>query len=590
MDIRFLLYSMLLFWSSLQAQRQSILKTVEDLAGYDKVSQEKVFIHYNATVLLAGEYLYYSLYCLNVHNDHLSDISKVAYVELIDESNKAVFKHKVKLENGLGQGDFFLPVSVPSGNYKLIGYTQWMLNAKKNLLFQGDLSIINPYQVNQKAILAENESDDSIVTSIPLKRIERKNNKKLNVNIDKQILNKRNLVVLTISEAFSGMKKGNYSVSVRKKKHFVSSEPLSSDDFLILDTKSVKNQSKSIKSSVFFPEMRGELIYGRIIPQEPTLPIIDIDVALSVPGRTDDVKIIATDENGSFIFNLDKNYEENNFIIQILGENKNDYKIELSLTPAFSYPNFDFYKFRITEELEDDIIQQSVYNQIENSYFNVKPDTIQKYESSVPFYGSPDETFNLDEYTRFPTVKETIIEVVNNVWTRTNKKGEKVFVIRGNNPTQEDYNFPPLVIVDGIVEQDHEYILEYDARKIQRISFVRDRYFLGTKIFEGILIFETLKGDYVEGLNKGYLLQTTLSRPQATKKYFTQQYDQNDTTYAHIPDYRNQLLWKPNNTTKEDNTILKFFTSDVVGDFEICIEGFTDDGKPISIKEYIKVE
>ncbi len=582
---------MFFFLSSLQAQRQSILKTVEELAGYyNQVPQEKVFIHYNTTVLFAGEYLYYSLYCLNVHNNHLSDISKVAYVELIDENNKAVFKHKVKLENGLGQGDFFLPVSVPSGNYKLIGYTQWMLNAKNNPLFQGDVSILNPYQGNQKAILVENRSGDSILTSIGSKRIERKINKEFKVDVDKQVFDKRSLVVLTISKALSGAKKGSYSVSVRKKNRFVSAKPLSSMDFSVLYTKPFENQAKSVGSSIFLPEMRGELIYGKIVPQESALPILGIDIALSVPGKTGDVKIVSTNKKGVFTFNLDKNYEGNEFVIQVLGENKNDYKIELNEIPEISYPSFDFYKFRITKELEDDIIQQSIYNQIENSFFNIKPDTIQKNKSHVPFYGSPDEIYNLDEYTRFPSVKETIIEVVNNVWATTNEKGEKVFAIRGNHPTQEDYNFTPLVIIDGIVEQDHEHILEYDARKIKRISFVRDRYFLGTKIFEGILILETLKGNYAEGLHKNYLLQSTLSRPQVTKKYFTQRYAPDDTTYTHIPDYRNQLLWKPNITTKGDKTILKFFTSDVIGDFEVCIEGFTDDGKPISIIEYIKVE
>ena len=59
----------------------------------------------------------------------------------------------------MGQGDFFLPADVVSGNYKIIAYTQWMKNGIDQHYFQSNIVIINPMQ---KLIL---------VTQLMLKRV-----------------------------------------------------------------------------------------------------------------------------------------------------------------------------------------------------------------------------------------------------------------------------------------------------------------------------------------------------------------------------------------------------------------------------------
>ncbi len=593
MNIKPVLYIFLfLLISSIQAQRQSVLGTIEESYGYNQIPQEKMFIHYNTTLLFAGEYLYYRLYCLNVENNHLSDISKIGYVELIGENGEAIFKHKIKLENGFGQGDFFLPVSVPSGNYKLIGYTQWMLNAENNLFFQGDITILNPYQGDQKAILSNNSLEppiDGNINPINSPILKAKASTGITLTLDKEVIKKRNPVILTIDTPELVNQSGNYSISVSKKNSFVSAKAISAVDFSVLHSKNIKNKTKSAQSSIFLPEMRGELMYGKIIPKESTLPVSSVQIALSILGKTNDIKIVSTNDKGVFMINLNKTYSEDEFVFQVLGENRNDYRIELSEIPEVEYPDFDFYKFKLTQELKDHIIDRSVHNQIDNSFFIVKPDTIQEPLDDMSFYGNHYTTYNLDQYTRFATVRETIVEIVDDVWMKKDGNGDKIFAVRGYYPTQEEYGYKPLVVVDGVVEQEHESLMEYDARKIKSIGFVRDRYFLGTKIFEGVLIFETIEGNYSENLNKTHLLKTTLLRPLTHKNYYKQEYDQKTNDYDRIPDFRSQLLWEPS-VTLSDSTIIKFFTSDVTGDYEISLEGFTNDGVPVSLKKQFKVE
>ena len=118
-----------------QEASHSILKQFKDLPS------EKVYVSMNTSLLLTGEYIFYNVYCLNDKTKQPSKISTIAYVELISENNEVVFKHKIRLAESQGQGDFFIPTSVPSGNYKLIAYTRWMKNGPMTTFFKKILAL-----------------------------------------------------------------------------------------------------------------------------------------------------------------------------------------------------------------------------------------------------------------------------------------------------------------------------------------------------------------------------------------------------------------------------------------------------------------
>jgi hypothetical protein len=60
--------------------------------------------------------------------------------------------------------------------------------------------------------------------------------------------------------------------------------------------------------------------------------------------------------------------------------------------------------------------------------------------------------------------------------------------------------------------------------------------------------------------------------------------------YERIPDFRNQLLWNSDVAVNNTDTAITFFTSDVPGTYEISMEGFTEKGVPVSLKDTFKVE
>jgi uncharacterized protein YfaS (alpha-2-macroglobulin family) len=90
--------------------------------------QEKLFIHTDQELYLTGETLWFKIYYVDGVLHQPSDISKVAYVEILGRDNRAVIQTKVVLKDGEGHGALFLPASISTGNYQLVAYTHWMKN------------------------------------------------------------------------------------------------------------------------------------------------------------------------------------------------------------------------------------------------------------------------------------------------------------------------------------------------------------------------------------------------------------------------------------------------------------------------------
>lgn len=107
--------------------------------------QEKVFVHTDQTCYLAGETLWFKIYVVNSKTHQLSDLSKVAYIEILDVNDKPVIQSKVEIAGGTGYGNLFIPASVNSGNYTFRCYTQWMRNFDASFFFVQPISLINTF-------------------------------------------------------------------------------------------------------------------------------------------------------------------------------------------------------------------------------------------------------------------------------------------------------------------------------------------------------------------------------------------------------------------------------------------------------------
>ncbi|OZA55356.1 MAG: hypothetical protein B7X75_07490, partial [Sphingobacteriales bacterium 39-40-5] len=81
-------------------------------AEYSELNlQEKIYVHTDRELYLAGEILWFKLYNVNTASNKSIDFSKVAYVEIIDKNQKPVLQAKIAIDKGSGSGSLYLPVS-----------------------------------------------------------------------------------------------------------------------------------------------------------------------------------------------------------------------------------------------------------------------------------------------------------------------------------------------------------------------------------------------------------------------------------------------------------------------------------------------
>ncbi|MDB4292284.1 hypothetical protein N9954_02680 [Maribacter sp.] len=557
-----------------------------------RFGKESVYLHYNASLLLVGEYLYYNAYVLNAENNNPTEISKIAYVVLLNEDGSTIFKHKVRLNKGIGNGDFFIPVAVPSGNYKLVGYTQWMTNWDENHFFASDITIINPYTNDQKALRHSNENDapnanEAGYSSSDLKVATTTTDSNFQILLEKGTFSKREKVMVQLSgtgEVFHG----NYSVSVRKRASVDPPLRVNANNFMTKEPRPAAKLSDG--TALILPELRGELLTGSITSKNENVSVSNQKIAFSIPGPEYELKILTTDKNGVFNFSLDKEYLGEQGVFQVLGENASDFSIQMEDRFSIDAKQFDFGKFRLDSEMKDMIVERSIYNQIENAYFKAKPDTLKIAAERLAFYGNPEITYDLDDYTRFKTVKETLVEVIDNVWMTTDKNGKSMLHVRDLYTSDLQTAYKTLVLVDGLLLQDIDPLLNLDSRKIKTIRLLRNKYVFGSFIFQGIVDIETFDNDFYDFRKPSHAKEVELFKPLPQKNYFKQEYGLADSSLENIPDYRMQLLWMPSLRLNSTNSFFDFFTSDVTGDFEISIEGFSKDGRPTSLRKIFTVD
>ncbi len=579
------------------AMGQVVIQDLQQLKDLQKVPLEKMYIHLDTSVVFPGEYLDYSIYCLNAYSYHLSDISKIAYVELVSETGQIIFSQKIRLDKGRGQGDYFVPVELPSGNYKLLGFTQWMKNGGMDQVFQDDVVVVNPYQSDQSALrnplvpdsLDTNKTERFEAVAIQGKRGAGEDI--LQLRIDSAQYGTRSKITLFPKNYKGPLGYGSYSIVIRKIEAIDKVSDMTANGFSARTANVNKFIPQNIQDSLYLPEQLGELFWGQVRIKDTRAPAKAKTVVISLPGPDFQLKYAITDQDGNFFTYLNKEYEASAAIVQVL-DAMQTYDIAIKKASPLTYEALKFGKFRLTSEMEKMIVSRSVENQIENAFFMVKPDTILSVRDNDPFIGGNPEIYELDDYTRFPTLRETLVEVVDNVWVKKINGEDTMWVRQYFEPTNEAYiNLTPLVFIDGVLIPDHQAILEFNAFEIKTIKTVRDQFVIGGNEYLGMVAIETIKGNYYDewqATKNG--IKQELFKPLLKKNYFSQSYSDTDrTTKERIPDLRRQLLWVPNYILDGSEQPITFFTSDIPGDYEIVLEGFTSYGKPISITRSFEV-
>jgi predicted nucleic acid-binding Zn-ribbon protein len=457
-----------------------------------------------------------------------------------------------------------------------------MLNKTDAKYFESDILIINPYQVYEgNDPDAENASGTvSILENAdpsPAK------NSDFSLDFNRKTFEKREKVEFRVKTSMQNPA-GNYSLSVRKSEDLPEKKSQTTTSF-------VKNEhvtTMNPEDELILPELRGEMISGKITSKNNISSVENITVALSIPGKSFVFKTVKTNAAGKFFINIDKPYTESGLVLQVMDESRDFYTITLDSHQNFNHEALTFpANINLKRKLRSEIMARAVASQIENAYYGKKSDSIVKPNNQSLFFDPLGKDYVLDDYTRFPKLEETIVEVVKEM-SYTKKDGKYAIHLRDIYKQVNSYE-QTLVLVDGLLIQDINELFDYDTRNLYKITVIPGGYYYGATFYDGVVNFVTKNQDFVSKSKGDYLIKPIIERPLADKTYFKQGYS-DKAKYDRIPDYRIQLLWLPElDLNAQDNTV-SFYTSDIPGKYNIVLEGFTDNGIPVSLKETIEVK
>jgi len=555
------LHSILLAFLCYSSFAQQVVLTDELRKSLNDTPQERLWLHTNNTSFFPSEYLYFNIYTLNTSTHKASDLSKVAYVRLVSSNGTNALEKRVSLNNGFGQGDLFIPPTLKTGSYQIQAYTAWMLNAPESIFTQ-EVFIINPY-TNAKVTALNTEESTS--NTQPIKQNEFNS---IAIEVAKQYKKRDSidLLIKTINEA--NLSSFPYSISVRKIDRIP--HPIRNQIW-----NSTSQQHTSIKDSVWLPEHRGGTIRAQV-----NSDYFDTNSAVISQRGTDRLVLRLTEENANTI-SIQSPKANSDFSVLI--QDQGNYSIEdLIKFNSLPKPKKQVYpsSFKsIDQHFKTAIIKRSLYNQIENSYFEFKPDSIVLSPDTSFLNSLSSVEFNLNEYTRFATLKETIREIIPEV-SVTTIQGKEVIRVKQIRMMPRFEN--ALLVVDGIVFANTQQLFDIAATMIDKIQIYTEPFVLGGTTYAGALIMTGNNPEAPYFQKAVTVPQTHLT--ESPKSYFNQLHKSD----SNLPDYRTQLYWNPRLIPEKIQNI-QLFSSDISGRFEVRVQGLDSNLKPFSVVKEFEV-
>ena len=119
---------------------------------------EKIYLHSDRSAYVTGENILFKAYYFLNGTFKKDSVSKIVYVDLVDENGQSRTTGKYPVENGMSNGNLSIPQDLTSGYYTIYAYTKWMMNFDKDCFFSKRIYIINP--AGELKILKNNQSDN----------------------------------------------------------------------------------------------------------------------------------------------------------------------------------------------------------------------------------------------------------------------------------------------------------------------------------------------------------------------------------------------------------------------------------------------
>ena len=458
---------------------------------------ERTYISTDKDSYVAGDRIWCSAFCVDPATGRLSSVSGVAYLELHSSAGMAA-NARIALIAGRGAGAVELPVSLPTGNYRLIAYTA-QDRAEEGYDYEGiaskTISVFNVLSRERVEDGVEILSEEEYGERCPVKP-----GMTASTGMTSDVMADSDRPSVAVRR-----ENGRIVVENHGDEALTLSLSVYHDDGILPnanpDIVAFMDEARRMGPVRFddraVPDYEGEVIRGRVVgfSQEMIPQLTGKYAFLSSPSDKSDVYAAPIREDGSVVFYTAGIYGDKECILEIEGvDPKLSCHIELlspyvnpSVKPAAALPLCE----SITAALE----RRGVAMQLDR---RMKADTLYRF---LPrrYDGLFDEDvvvrYVLDDYTRFTTMEEVFTEFIPEIRPRRWSDGTRDIKVRlaevsGTTIFSSDKT---MMMLDGVPVFNQQKIMDYDPLLVESVDIYPHTHFIGNRVFEGIVNFVTYK-------------------------------------------------------------------------------------------------
>ena len=543
------------------------------LQGAAAVPVERIYVSTDREVYVAGDAVWCSLTCLD-GNGRFSNESAVSYLELVSTAGTACTA-KIGLLEGRGAGSFRIPVTAPTGTYRLVAYTAvnageegapWMAGSRLLTVFNTTSAARVPDGVE---IL-----DEPAYESLPQPEAAPLGALQLSARTR---LPKGAAAALVLS---NGGSRASVSLSVRHEDDLrPAAQENSPESFL----KALPADVRLRPGANPVTEYDGEIVTARLLGARAESDYTK--ATLSTAGDPASLYIGRADGTDIIRYHTSNIYGNREIVSEVSQLDRKEGYIDFE--SPFIHPEAGTLpKLLLSPVQRQDLVSRKAALRAEKTLRIDTLTTFMTRRKDLLLESVDHRRYHLDDYNRFPSVREVLVEIIPELSLRRVKDVWQLqLVVSDAVQSRFDRTGSILVMMDGVVLSDLDLLLDFDAMLLEDVDIYLQSFVCGKVAYHGLVNFITKK-NYVTALHFPANVRVVDFQGVAYPVAYNGAVPKGEGQ-----DLRQLLYWHPVlNLDAGSDYRIEIHTPGYAGRFKAVAEGFTEDGKPVYQEFAFEVE
>jgi hypothetical protein len=487
------------------------------LISQQAIASKKLHIQTDKILYVSGENIWFKCTGINISKKE----SSILFVDLSGE-NYIISSRIFERKNDQWHGEIPIPDSLQTGVYLLRTYTG---DINGNLSISAfPIQVINRFGNNginegRKTNKTYNAFHSIMKTHINTgNELTLKSNKKKYKKGETAIFNIENLLDETI---------GEISFSIFKTDDL-------NDNIPVLSEKNYKLFKNDEEIKIY----NQLTVTGKLLDENSNEPASNELVILSIPDTVPQIHYSKTNNDGSFLFILNKYTGKQTAIVQAINKNK---KFEIIVNPTTLLPP-ETIPFYIDQKFENSnfsalaVKRASIHKAYTiDSLEELKSDNIYRY----PFYGLTHRKVYPSKYVDLNDFKEIAWEILPSLKYRSDKDSTYLRIWDANSKM---FFENPYILVDGVPVFSPADINVLKSTDIRYIEFQAQARCYGDLFIDGLVAIFTYSADF-----------SKIKQPVNSIEINFETFCLNDQNLVNKPFFRDNLYWDPWLNSKKKN-------------------------------------